>query len=231
MFPASPDATPRASIAIMAKAPVPGQTKTRLIPLLGEIGAARLQGWLIERAVSTAVAADLGPVMLWCAGPLDHPEFQQPFEAGKVLLHSQPEGDLGARMFAAAEGGGSPAGVLVIGTDCPVLTPVLLRVASSALREHDAVIVPAEDGGYVLIGMRRPVPQLFAGIEWGTEHVMAQTRERLIDLGWSWTEPVTLWDVDRPDDYERLTSLNDFRQINASARQLTSRGCGAQATG
>jgi rSAM/selenodomain-associated transferase 1 len=206
MAPASAAASDRVEIAILAKAPVPGQAKTRLIPLLGADGAARLQGWLLARTVATAAAVDLGPVVLWCAGSPDHPDFRHCLGAGKVSLQVQPEGDLGVRMAAAAAAK-SPGGVLIIGTDCPMLTPALLREAAEALRAHDAVVFPAEDGGYVLIGMRRLAPELFAGIEWSTERVMAQTRERLLSLGWSWTEPATLWDVDRSADYERLAVL------------------------
>lgn len=205
MSPASADASDRVEIAILAKAPVAGQAKTRLIPRLGAEGAARLQRWLLARMVETAAAADLGPVVLWCAGPQDHPDFRQCLDAGKVSLQVQPEGDIGVRMAAAAAK--SPDGVLIIGTDCPMLTPALLREAAEALRAHDAVVFPAEDGGYVLIGLRRPAPELFAGIEWSTECVMAQTRERLAGLGWSCVELATLWDVDRPADYERLARL------------------------
>jgi rSAM/selenodomain-associated transferase 1 len=210
MAPASAAAGDRVEIAILARAPLAGQAKTRLIPLLGADGAARLQGWLLARAVATAAAADLGPIVLWCAGPPDHPDFRQCLGAGKVSLRAQPEGDLGVRMLAAAAAAKSPGGVLIIGTDCPMLTPALLREAAEALRAHDAVVFPAEDGGYVLIGMRRPAPELFAGIEWSTERVMAQTRERLLGLGWSWIEPATLWDVDRRGDYERLISTIDI---------------------
>lgn len=207
MFPASAEASDRVEIAIMARAPVAGQAKTRLIPLLGADGAARLQGWLLERAVTTAVAADLGPVVLWCAGQPDHPDFRRCVGSGKASLQVQPEGDIGVRMLAAAAAAKTPVGSLIIGTDCPVLRPELLREAAAALNGHDAVVFPAEDGGYVLIGMRRPAPELFAGIEWSTGHVMVQTRERLAGLGWSWAEPATLWDVDRPADYERLALL------------------------
>jgi rSAM/selenodomain-associated transferase 1 len=207
MPPARLDATPRVEIAIMARAPVAGQAKTRLIPQLGAAGAARLQGWLLERAVATAAAAGIGPVVLWCAGQPDHAEFQRCLGSGRVSIQVQPEGDIGVRMLAAAAAANAPAGVLIIGTDCPVLTPALLREAAATLNGHDAVVFPAEDGGYVLIGMRRPAPELFAGIEWSTGRVMVQTRERLAGLGWSWAEPATLWDVDRPADYERLALL------------------------
>jgi glycosyltransferase A (GT-A) superfamily protein (DUF2064 family) len=95
--------------------------------------------------------------------------------------------------------------VLLIGTDCPALTPQHLRAAAGALAGgDDAVVLPAEDGGYVLVGVRAPHPGLFEGIAWGGEQVMAQTRVRLRALGLRWSEPVTLWDVDRPDDLDRL---------------------------
>ena len=133
MFLASAEDCDRVEIAILAKAPVAGQAKTRLIPLLGADGAARLQGWLLARTVATATADDLGPVVLWCAGPPDHPDFGRCLGSGKVSLHEQPEGDIGVRMLAAAAK--SPGGVLVIGTDCPVLTPALLREAAAALND------------------------------------------------------------------------------------------------
>jgi hypothetical protein len=79
-----------------------------------------------------------------------------------------------------------------------------LRQAAQSLNEHDAVVVPAEDGGYVLIGLRHPSPEVFMGIDWGTDSVMAQTRQRLAALNWRWSEPALLWDVDRPDDLPRL---------------------------
>jgi glycosyltransferase A (GT-A) superfamily protein (DUF2064 family) len=98
-------------------------------------------------------------------------------------------------------------GALVIGTDCPVLTSAHLCVAAKSLRATDAVVLPADDGGYVLIGMREPIAGAFAGVDWGTERVMGQTRERLAALGRRWEEPVTLWDVDRPADLERLSTV------------------------
>jgi len=101
--------------------------------------------------------------------------------------------------------------LLLIGTDCPALTVEHLTSAATALRNgNDAVFIPAEDGGYVLVGLRRPQPGLFEGIDWGTGKVMAQTRERLAALGLRWVEPATLWDVDRPADLCRLAALEGF---------------------
>ena len=92
-----------------------------------------------------------------------------------------------------------------MGADCPALDARDLRRAARWLAGGaDAVFAPAEDGGYALVALRRVSPRLFAGIEWGGPRVMAQTRERLLALGWRWRELRTVWDVDRPEDYRRL---------------------------
>lgn len=207
MSPTSTDQRPRIGVAILAKAPIAGLAKTRLIPHLGADGAAALQGWLLQRAVATAVVADLGPVTLWCAPDIHHPEFALCRAFGAVALRRQPEGDLGERMHAAIAESPTAAGTLVIGTDCPVLTPGLLRQAADSLRHHDATVVPAEDGGYVLIGMRQAGRAAFRQVDWSTDRVMAQTRTRLNELNWRWHEFAPLWDVDRKEDCERLAEL------------------------
>lgn len=191
-------------IAVLARAPVPGIAKTRLIPALGAGGAAALQAWMLRRSVATARAANLGPVQLFCAGELDHEAFIACANGGAVALHAQASGDLGERMLRAAESAATAGGAIVIGTDCPALTPDHLRHVALELARHDAVVIPAEDGGYVLIAMRRPSPEPFAAIRWGEPDVMARTRLRLAGLGWRWAEPETLWDVDRPQDLDRL---------------------------
>lgn len=200
------DVSPRVEIAILAKAPIPGLAKTRLIPLLGRDGAAVLQRWLLQRAVATAVIADAGSVSLWCAPDVGHPDFLHCRAFGQICLRTQPEGDLGSRMRAAVAEFGGGAGTLVIGTDCPALTPGLIRHGAAALREHEAVVIPAEDGGYALIGLRRPEPRLFEDIDWSTERVMDQTRVRLRETGLRWHEMAPLWDVDRAEDFERLVA-------------------------
>lgn len=202
----NPELPERVSVAILARAPIPGQAKTRLIPALGAAGAAALQGWLLQRTVAMALAADVGPVSLWCAGDPQHPDFVHCRDVGSVALRQQPEGDLGARMLAALREAPT-ATTLVVGTDCPALTAAHLRDAAGQLADHDVVVVPAEDGGYVLIGTTPPQPELFAGVDWGTARVMAQTRERLRAAGLRWCELATLWDVDRPGDLARLAAL------------------------
>jgi uncharacterized protein len=191
------------AVAILAKAPLPGFSKTRLAPALGADGAAALQARLIERAVETGRAAEIGPVTLWAAPDQDHPAFQTLAALLGVALARQPDGDLGDRMLAALEASRGPA--VVIGTDCPALQPSHLRACADVLAgDIDVVVIPVEDGGYGLIGMRVPQPRLFADMPWSSAGVMAETRRRLVRLSLSWREPARLWDVDRPEDIERL---------------------------
>ena len=194
------------AIAVLAKAPLPGFAKTRLIPALGAEGAALLQARLVERSVATACAARTGPVTLWGTPDENHPLFQGIGARLGVALARQDSGDLGERMLAAIAAAGMPA--LVIGTDCPALTAVHLRTAADILRSGaDAVIIPAEDGGYALIGLRTPARALFSEMHWSVPSVMEETRRRLRDLGMKWQEPVTLWDLDLPEDIERLREI------------------------
>lgn len=194
-------------MAILARAPVPGQAKTRLIPLLGEEGAASLQAWMLQRVVAMALEADVGPVSLWCDGDPEQRDFVRCRELGPLRILPQVAGDLGQRMLAAVRDSPNATGTLVIGTDCPVLSAAHLRAAARSLADRDAVLIPVEDGGYVLIGMKTPAAGAFSGIDWGSPQVMAQTRQGLAAMGWRWDEQATLWDVDRPEDVERLAAM------------------------
>ena len=193
-------------VVVFTRAPEPGAAKTRLIPLLGADGAAALQGMLIERALATALAADIGRVELWCAPSAQHPLLSEYLRQHDIEGVSQCEGDLGARMqHAAAATLATATRVIIIGTDCPVLTAEQLRQASTALdRHHDAVLIPAEDGGFVLIGLKWWDARLFRDIAWGGDQVLNATRARLAALKWRWQELPMSWDVDRPADFARL---------------------------
>jgi len=223
MCPTNPEPPARVGVAILARAPIPGQAKTRLIPVLGADGAAALQRWLLQRVVAMALVADVGPITLWCAGDPRHPDFAlcRAYGAvgtvGAVTVRQQPEGDLGARMLMAMRESSTAAGTLVIGTDCPALTANHLRQAAQTLRDTQAVVYPAEDGGYVLIGMREPIKEAFEGVDWGTERVMEQTRQRLRSMDCHWDESFTLWDVDWPDDLDRLFALSPDVKIAIAA--------------
>ena len=175
-----------------------GQAKTRLIARLGAWRAARLHERLIRQTIETALAARCGPVELHATRPHSF------FEALKVPLRMQRGRDLGERMYHALSRARGPA--ILIGTDCPVLTPEDLRRARRLLRAgYRAVIAPAEDGGYALVATIKPVRKWFEGIEWGSHSVYADTAKKL--AGYRWRELRRVWDVDRPQDIDRLRSL------------------------
>lgn len=193
-----------ASIAVFARTPVPGQAKTRLVPLLGADGAARLQQQLIRQALDKACAVRGASVTLWVAGEPDHPFICDCAGAHDVPVRVQQGADLGARMaaaFVAALGGNRAARCVLIGTDCPSLTTNDLQAAFDALTDTDVAVQPAEDGGYVLIAMNRPHPGLFDDVAWGTSSVMDTTRLRLRTLALRWRELPMRPDLDTPADY------------------------------
>jgi rSAM/selenodomain-associated transferase 1 len=193
-------------ILIFAKAPQPGAVKTRLIPALGAQGAATLHAQLVEHTLAMVCAAGTGRVELHCAPNTSNPFFRFCSAKYGIALAAQSDGDLGERMFDAfSEALNTTSHVILVGTDCPALTVSYLIEALEALRDgSDAVFVPAEDGGYALIGLGKCDARLFEGISWGGSQVMAQTRGRLRELRWRWRELDPLWDVDRPADYQRL---------------------------
>jgi len=198
-----------AAVIVFARAPQPGRAKTRLVPRLGEWGAARLQRRLTHRTLRVAQAARCGPVELHGAPRARHAFFLQCARKLNIALRSQRGHDLGERMFnAIAHGLRRHRAVILVGTDCPALRASDLRRAAAALTGGcDAVIAPAEDGGYPLIGLRRVSRRLFERIAWGGPGVFARTAEELDRLGWRWRRLRTLWDLDRPEDLARLRAL------------------------
>lgn len=198
-------------LLVFAKAPIPGEVKTRLMPRLDGYACARLQRKLVEHTLQTALAAALCPVELWCAPDYAHPFFAACAAKFNIKLRAQQGNDLGMRMHHALTTTLEYADfALIIGCDCPALDGWYLAQASQALAAGVPVVLgPAEDGGYVLIGVRRLKSDLFAGIAWGTSTVLDQTRERLRNLECPWRELSPLWDLDRPSDLCRL-NLDDL---------------------
>ena len=193
------------TVIVMAKAPVPGYAKTRLIGALGTAGAAALARQLLDHAVGQALAADLGKVDLCCAPDTTHPAFAALALRDAVKLTLQVEGDLGARMNHAFERCLTLSNsVLMMGTDAPALDAAMLQAAARALQKTDAVFVPALDGGYALIGLRRPAPCLFTDMRWSTHHVMTETRARLQHAQMHHVELADVADIDEPADLNHL---------------------------
>lgn len=195
------------AVVVFARAPQRGRAKTRLAPVLGEGGAARLSARLLARTLATVRASRVGPVELHGAPHARHPVFVRHARNGALRLRAQRGADLGARMaHALSDALRRARSVILVGTDCPALRPADLRRAARALAGGcDAVLAPAEDGGYPLIGLRRVSPRLFEDIRWGGAGVFAETAARLDALGWRWRRLRPLWDVDRPEDLARFS--------------------------
>ncbi|MBC7621850.1 MAG: TIGR04282 family arsenosugar biosynthesis glycosyltransferase [Aeromicrobium sp.] len=195
-------------VVIFAKAPIPGEVKTRLIPALGSEGAAMLHAALVERAVETASRTKFS-VEICCTPTADDAFFEDCAEEFNCDLSDQGDGSLGERMLRSFETLLPEfKQVVIVGADCPAVTGKHIRAAAASLAMNDVVLIPADDGGYVLIAARRTVPAMFDGIDWGTDTVLAQQRNALHRTGLVFIELETLWDVDRPEDLSRLATLN-----------------------
>lgn len=192
---------------VFARAPLAGAVKTRLIPALGAQGAMDLHRQLVSRTLQRACAARGAQVQLWIAGdPLDT-FVQDCARRFRTPVFEQRGADLGRRMADAFEralsGLDRTAGCVLVGTDCPAQTVQDLEQAAEALRSHDAVLQPAEDGGYVLVGLKRPQAELFAAIDWGSPRVTEQTLQRAASLGLALHLLRTLPDLDSASDLQR----------------------------
>lgn len=207
----------KARILLFAKAPFPGRVKTRLIPALGADGAARLARRMLARTLSAAQASGLAVEL--CGDP--DPALWAPLSLG-ITLSAQGNGDLGHRLARAASRTielGQAA--VLIGADCPALDAMHLCAAAAALEAVDAVIHPAADGGYVLLGLRRFDPSVFEGIAWSSDRVARQTIAGIEALGWSLEVRDTLRDIDEPDDLGTLPA--EMRPVTAIAGAGTAR--------
>lgn len=195
-------AAAKGAIMVFARAPVPGKTKTRLIPALGEQGAAQLHARLIERTLERLTAVADADVSLWCTPSGEDSCLQAYARVCGATVQLQRGSDLGRRMqFAFADTLQTAPWAIVVGTDCPDMQTADAEQAAADLQKGtDAVIGPAFDGGYYLLGLRRLSPALFTDVPWGTDQVWPTTRERLQRLGWSWSTVTRRRDLDRPDD-------------------------------
>lgn len=197
-------------IVIFAKAPVPGEVKTRLIPVLGADRAALLAQQMFLHTLDQAMAAASRATHLSvevCTPDTDHPFWQQDILHSGVRVTVQGEGDLGQRMLRAVERvSGEGAGCVLIGSDCPALTADILLDVVAAMETGDMVIVPALDGGYVLLGLHQGYGQLFEAITWSTGDVLALTRQRAEILRLTVRYLPALADIDEPEDLVHLPS-------------------------
>ena len=193
----------RPRLIVFGREPRPGRVKTRLIPALGARAAADLYDRLLIHSLRSVSALEDAEKELWYDAGDEQPlRCRALAELYGLSLHRQCGGDLGDRMYRAiAASPPSPENpVVLIGSDCPEYSAEYLGEALDALEGSDAVMGPARDGGYVLMGLNRLDQRLFESISWGSGKVMASTRAVLRQLGWRWQELRPLRDVDRPSD-------------------------------
>lgn len=204
---------PRGVVALYAKAPLLGKVKTRMQGLLGLEGALSLHKALIRYVFANLTESRLCPVQLWVAQA--HPDPNKLHDdyflslCNKENIFNQSGADLGAKMaFTARQLLEGSDYVVLVGSDCASVDAAYLEQALQALESGEQIVFgPAEDGGYVLLGLRVVPDCLFAQVPWGEGEVMAITRQNLTAAGLSWLELEPRWDVDRPQDLPRLASL------------------------
>jgi rSAM/selenodomain-associated transferase 1 len=196
---------PQARMLVFAKAPVQGRVKTRLIPALGPHGAARLYRELVRRTLVYATIDPICPISLYCEPNTGHGFFHTCRRDYGVRLRRQQGADLGERMHRAlSEALYNAEWAVLIGGDCVSLDREQLHWSVAELAKgRDAVLGPTEDGGYWLIGLRKPCAMLFRGPVWGTATVLEATRRRLRRAGLDWRELPVGRDLDRPSDLRR----------------------------
>jgi rSAM/selenodomain-associated transferase 1 len=198
--------TVRPRLVVFAKAPQAGAVKTRLVPALGAQGAATLAHHMLRHTLEQALAAHVGPVELCMSPSPDDPAWQGVALPAGLERSDQGAGDLGQRMARAVDRVTTTLGqpVLLMGTDCPALTGERMAQAARELAQHDGVLIPVADGGYVLIGLHAPCPSLFANMAWSTPVVAGETLRRLAALDLRvWIGP-RLHDIDTPEDLGHL---------------------------
>ena len=198
-------------ILVFARAPEAGQAKTRLIPKLGPEGAAQLHSRLVHLTLDTATAFHNVSVQLWCSPDPHRSFFSQCRATYDVTLHAQSGVDLGERMLNAFNQALTDYDwALLIGTDCPDLNIEDFEQAEQDLNNGiDVVLGPAADGGYYLIGLKRPEPNLFQNIPWGGSEVLSCTYTRLNEAGLTFSQLREHHDIDRPEDLIRFLRLSD----------------------
>jgi hypothetical protein len=191
-------------LLVFLKEPRPGTAKTRLLPALDPATAAHLYRLLAEEEVRRTAPLGGEYARLFCFTPAEARDAIASWFPGEELW-PQPEGDLGARMAAAFDEGfrrGAPR-VAIVGTDVPWVSRDTVLEAFRVLADHDVGAGPARDGGYYLLSLRAPRPELFLGIAWSTPSVLADTRRRAEALGLRVASLPTLADLDTLADLER----------------------------
>jgi rSAM/selenodomain-associated transferase 1 len=203
------DSSSAKAVLVFTKKPEAGKVKTRLIPALGAEGAFRLYTRLLSRQIQWLASESDYAVQLWVTPTTEDPLIQSLADDYGLDIYAQQGRDLGERMYNAARAALQQYhAIVLLGVDCPALTAAHLEQTFHWLEAEDAVLGPAEDGGYVLLGLKAAATPLFTQHNWGAGDVAETTREAFRRLGWRWRELPRLWDLDRPQDLARLETLD-----------------------
>ncbi|OCR01071.1 hypothetical protein BCD67_16990 [Oscillatoriales cyanobacterium USR001] len=196
-------------LIIFTRYPEAGKTKTRLIPVLGKEGAVTLHRQLTEGVILQAKELQNLDISLEVHFTGGTKKLMEEWLGGEIFYAEQAMGDLGIKMSAAFENSFNSGmeKVVIVGSDCPDLNSQLMGLAFAELEGCDLVFGPALDGGYYLIGMRKFVPEILRGINWGSGEVFAQTIAIAEELNLTFANLLPLADIDRPEDL----SILDFK--------------------
>ncbi len=189
-------------LCVFARTPQLGQVKQRLAAALGDAGALAAHEELLRGLLDRTVGGGDYQVQVWLTTLAQSlPGWLQP---GAFTLHEQHPGDLGARMQSCMETALESYGrCVLVGSDCPEIDAAYVESAFQALHDHDVVFGPAEDGGYGLIGLSRPVPEIFAESHWGDAGVLLRARDRAEAARATVKLLPVIYDVDELDDWQR----------------------------
>ena len=217
--------TPADALAIMAKAPLPGTVKTRLVPPLTAEQAAELyRALLVDQFEQLSQVGGAARYVFYA--PANAEEVLRELGGSGYAYRAQSDGDLGARMehvFTELRCLGH-RNIVLVGSDLPALPLQILDDAFMRLARQEAQVVlgPSRDGGYYLIGMNQSAPEIFDNMTWSHDRVLADTTARLDGLGLSYRMLPTWFDLDVAEDFQRLRTLPRSESRPALRRTL---GC------
>jgi rSAM/selenodomain-associated transferase 1 len=211
-------------VVVYGREPIAGRVKTRLAASIGDEAAAELYSVLLARSVQQAVLTGFHAVL----AVSNHPGagWQPPPDAA---LDLQRGSDLGARLKDTFDRRFSEgwSKVIIVGSDCPGMAAHHIQSAAVRLERYAAVVGPAEDGGYWLIGQRAPGTDLFSGIPWSSHTTMEATRRRLREKGTSWAEIDRLADIDTIDDVLHALASEEFDEgLRSALAKIMDETCG-----
>ncbi len=200
-------------LIIFIKSPVPGQCKTRLIPFLSAENACDFYQQMVLTCINKLKTLSSTDIALYVYPDTSHPFIKSISKQNHFSVYPQQGDNLGERMYHAMQTSlKTYQQCVLIGTDCPIMDTIYINKAFNTLKQHDIVIGPAEDGGYVLIGARKISECIFNNIDWGSAAVLQQSLQQMKNTDFSITQLNALWDIDEPADYLRYQTLLDNKQ-------------------